>query len=218
MSNNNHNSMQFPEPSTYTTALSAVNNSQDLILDEFRKLYVISHTNPDNQEYQQQFANATSNVDQLESKLFTIGNDVESIIETMNKSLFDLNTQIEQERARNANLQTKMETVDQQYTSANGMISEYKQFYNMNYLRNWGLLLSIVLCVYAITIIRIPAKSAYRVSQNNFQQTALLSLLYNIIMFIPCLIGDLLGYVRKMLQVMFSALAYIPCLLTGKIE
>lgn len=215
---NNNFHTKFPEPSTYISELSVLNESQDVILDEFRKLYIISHTNPDNQEYQQQFVNANSHVEQLQSKLFTLGNNVESKIDVMNTSLFDLNTQIEQERERNAALQNKMDTVEQQYTSADSMISDYKQYYNINYLRNWGLLLSIVLCVYAITIIRVPAKTAYRVSQNNFQQAALLSLLYNIIMFIPCLLGDLLWYVGKLVRLVFSGLAYIPCLLTGKIE
>jgi hypothetical protein len=108
--------------------------------------------------------------------------------------------------------------VAQEYTSADGMIAEYKEYYNMNYLRNWALLLSTVLCIYAITLIREPAKTGSRLYQNNFQQAALLSLIYNIIMFIPCLVGDLFRFVGSLFKFIFSALAYIPCLLTGKIE
>lgn len=210
--------LHIPDPNTFTSQLSTFNDSQMSILDEFKKVYIISHTNPDNQEYQQQFANASSHVDQLESKLFTIGNEVGSHIEQANQSLFDLNTQIEAERKRNALLKNKVSSIEQQYTSADGMISEYKEFYNMNYLRNWGLLLSIVLCIYAITIIRTPAKSADRVALNRQQQDALFCLIYNIIMFIPCLIKDILLFVGNLVKLIFNIIAYIPCLLTGKIQ
>ncbi len=214
----NHNIKAFPKPSSYTSKIEELNDSKNLILDEFRKVYIISHTNPNSQEYQQQFANASSQLDQVQSNLFSIGNEVQSNTDTMNNSLLDLNVQIDNERKRNAKLHEKLGKVEQQYTSASGMISEYKEYYNINFLRNWALLLSIVLCIYAITIIRVPARSADRVMQNQFQQTALLSLIYNIFVFIPCLLGDVLRFIWKIFSVVFSAIAYIPCLLTGKIE
>lgn len=208
----------FTKPSTYTAQVTDLMESTNLILDEFRKVYVISHANPNSQEYQQQFANASSNVDQVQSKLFSMTNDVQSNLDTLSGSLLDLNTQIEIERKRNAKLKKKLGIVEDQHVSASGLINEYKEYYNMNYLRNWGLALSTILCIYAITIIWVPARTAERLAVNRFQQHALLSLIVNTLMFIPCLLGDLFRFVAKILVLLVNALLYIPCLLAGEIK
>jgi|LauGreDrversion2_2_1035103.scaffolds.fasta_scaffold00498_5 hypothetical protein len=218
MNNSKFSPTSFTKPTTYTSQINDLHESQDLLLDEFRKVYVISHMHPDNQEYQQQFANASSHLDQVQSKLFSLDNELQGNVETLNASLFELNTLIDKERKKNADLKRNMRRVENQHTSANEMISEYKEYYNMNYLRNWGLLLSTVLCIYAITVIREPAKTAERVAQNKFEQTALLSLIVNTLLFIPCLIGDILMLVGKALTMVVNALLYIPSLVFGKVE
>jgi hypothetical protein len=212
-------SEDFMKSMNYTGVVNELSESKAILLDEFRKVYVISNMHPDSQEYQQQFANANSKIEQLQSKTFSIGNDVQSNVEKLNLSLVDLNAGITEERRKNEVLKRKLGIVENKYNSASEMFNEYKEYYNMNYLRNWGLLLSIALCIYAIYIIRIPARTAERVAQNNFDRNTLFTLVIDLFSYIPCLLGNIMLFVGRFLTLIIKAILYVPCLLVGmKIE
>jgi hypothetical protein len=135
----------------YIEQLDGLNSSIDTLLAEFRKIYVVSKMNPNSAEYQQQYANITANINQIQSKLFTTSNGIQVNIDEISKKLLEINKLIDIEREKNHKLKSKLGIVEDKNNSASEMIYNYKQMYNYNYLRNWALFLSITLCIFSIS-------------------------------------------------------------------
>jgi DNA repair exonuclease SbcCD ATPase subunit len=143
--------INYKEPEQYIKNLNELGGSIDLLLAEFSKIYVVYNMNSNNPEYQQQYANIISNINQVQSKLFSTSNDVQVSIDEITKKLVEINVLISNEREKNRELKRKLGHVEHKNNSAYEMIDNYKQMYNINYLRNWGLFLSTVLCILAIS-------------------------------------------------------------------
>ena len=71
----------------------------------------------------------------------------------MNQQLFKLNIFITKERQKNRKLKSKLGIIENTGNASTEMINNYKELYNMNYLRNWSLLLSSFLCIAAIGVV-----------------------------------------------------------------
>jgi len=121
-----------------------------LLLNEFKKLYVITNMHPTNEEYQTQYQNVINSLAEILSKLFSISNDVQVNIDNSNKKLFEFDILIRQEKDQNKELKRKLGIVENKSNAASEMISDYKDIYDKRYLRNWSLLLSSIVCLVAI--------------------------------------------------------------------
>ena len=121
------------------------------ILDDFKKAYLFYNKNPQNNEYQQTLQTAKSHLNKVNSKLFILGNEVETSTEAINKKLIALDILIKNAKEKNKDLKRKLFVVDHKYNVSDEMISDYKLTYNTDYLRNWGLLLSIIVVGFTIT-------------------------------------------------------------------
>jgi hypothetical protein len=85
------------------------------------------------------------NITKLSNELFNLSNTVQVDIDTMNTQLVELNNLIKEEKERNRTLKLKLGIVENKNNAASEMISNYKQYYDYGYLRNWGLFLSIII-------------------------------------------------------------------------
>jgi len=142
----------FMEVATFHEKINEMNGSIGLLLDEFKKIYILSKMHPTNQEYQQQYANITTGINHVQSKLFSISNDVKTNIDKLNKHLFALDIEIKKEREKNKVLKRKMGIVENKSNAASEMIDDYMQIYDERYLRNWALGLSSVICIISIGV------------------------------------------------------------------
>lgn len=140
----------FETPEQYIQKLDQLNGGVNLLLDEFKKIYIVSKMNPDIQEYQQQYANIISSINQIQSSLFTISNDVQVNIDEISQKMILLNVLIEKERVLNRKLKRNLGIIENNNSAFTEMIYNYKQIYNINYLRNWALFLSSVFCIITI--------------------------------------------------------------------
>ena len=140
----------YKESSIFKEKLETLNNQLPAILDDFKKYYVFYNKNPEYSEYQQMFENIKSNLTKINSDLFTLSNDVESSTDDLNKKLFALDILIKREKDRNRELKRKLGIVEHKNNASSEMISNYQEIYDSGYLRNWGLLLSIVVGIYTI--------------------------------------------------------------------
>ena len=77
----------FKTPEEYIGKLDELNGGVGLLLDEFKKIYVISRMHPDNEEIQQRYQNMIASINQIQSKLFSTSNDVQVNINDLNKKL-----------------------------------------------------------------------------------------------------------------------------------
>jgi predicted choloylglycine hydrolase len=136
----------------YNNKLTELDESIKLLLEDFKKNYVLAEMNPDNEEIQERYDNVISNINQAKAKLFSISNDIQFNINNVNKKLLEIDDLIKNEKNKNNNLKRKLGIVEDKHMSSLEMISDYRYIYEINYLRNWGLFLSTIICLYTINI------------------------------------------------------------------
>lgn len=137
----------------YIEQLKKLDGGINIILEGFKRVYIVSKMNPTNEEYNQQFQNIANSLASILSQLFTISNSVQVNIDNINKNLVELNNLIKQERQTNRELKQKLGIIENNGNASTEMINDYTDIYNMNYLRNWSLLLSSIFCMISIGII-----------------------------------------------------------------
>jgi hypothetical protein len=142
---------EFPDASQFTKKLQTLQSQLPAILADFQKDYVLYNTDTNNQEYQQLFENIKTNLNNVNSQLFTLSNNVQSNIDKMNSKLFELDVLIRKERERNKELKHKLGIVEHKNAAASEMIINYKEIYQSKYLRNWALFFSIVFVITTIS-------------------------------------------------------------------
>jgi hypothetical protein len=143
--------LNLKNPGEYINKLDELNGGVNLLLDEFKKIYIIAKMHPNNEDIQARYQDMTSNINQLQSKLFSVSNDIQVNINDINKKLLELDGLIRIERDKNRELRKKLGMVEHKNNSASEMIDNYREIYDIKYLRNWALFLSTVICIFTIS-------------------------------------------------------------------
>lgn len=152
LENNNYYNI-FTKTEKYKENISQLDSGLHLLLSEFKKLYVITKMNPNNQEYQNLYQNIINSLAEILSKLFSVSNDVQVNIENLNKKLFEFDILIKKEKEKNIQLKRKLGIIEHENNAASEMISNYKDIYNQRYLRNWSLILCSIIGIVSISTI-----------------------------------------------------------------
>jgi type II secretory ATPase GspE/PulE/Tfp pilus assembly ATPase PilB-like protein len=98
------------------------------------------------------FENIKTNLNNIMTELFVISNNLEKDHTKINKELKILNIDIEKEKINNAKLKNTLVNLINKYNSSDIMIDDYKQIYNINYLKNFTVLVGII-CTCILLII-----------------------------------------------------------------
>ena len=157
LSDNENITNKYPEASSFTTKVQALQSQLPAILADFKKYYVFYNKNPEYPEYQQTYQNIKGNLNDVNSNLFTLSNDVQSNTDNLNKGLHILNKLIKKEKDKNRKLKIDLGIVENKNNAATEMISDYKQIYDSDYLRNWAMFLSILIVGASISKIYKPS-------------------------------------------------------------
>lgn len=134
----------------YMNKITELNGSIGLLLDEFKEIYVLANMHPTNEEIQQRYQTMTSNIERIQAEVFSMSNNIQFDINEINKKLVEYNLLIQKERELNRNLKSKLGIIEHKNNAASEMISDFKEIYNIKYLRNWSLFLSIIICIVSI--------------------------------------------------------------------
>jgi hypothetical protein len=153
LSGDNYDRNNYNLNNEYYEKINNLNAGVDILLDNFKKLYIVSKINPSNQQIQEQYQNTIHNLEEVLSQLFITSNSIQVNIDDLNQQLFKLNIFITKEREKNRKLKSKLGIIENTGNASSEMINNYKELYNMNYLRNWSLLLSSFLCIAAIGVV-----------------------------------------------------------------
>lgn len=143
----------YLEYDAYMTQLSNLDSGVDILLGQFKKLYVLTNMNSSNIEYKQQFKTALDNLAEILSKLYSISNDVDVNIANISSELLKYNVLIKKERDYNKELTKKIRITQNKSDSATTLINDYTDIYDEKYLRNWSIVLCIVVCLTSINIL-----------------------------------------------------------------
>lgn len=137
-------------PDEMKQKLQTIKEKAPYILAEFKNAYVAYNKNPEYPDYQQMFANIQANVTNINSQLFTALNEAEMNTDELNKKMICLNTLIVQERNKNRILKKRAGIIDKKNNAASEQIYDYTRIYEEGYLRNWGLIISIIIVGFAV--------------------------------------------------------------------
>jgi len=129
----------YPTSEQFTEKLQVLQEQLPAILEDFKKYYIFYNKNPEYDEYRQMYENMKNNLNKINSDLFVLSNDVSSNTDELNKQLFYLNDLIEQEKQKNKMLKRKLGIVENKSNAADEMITNFREIYESDYLRNWGL-------------------------------------------------------------------------------
>ena len=143
------NIIQLPQPSSFLSVIETLNQQFTPILDDYKKYYVFHKMVPDYNEYQQMFETINSNLNEVTTKLFTTTNDIEVNTEKISKKLKTLSVMINQEKEKNKTFRSRLEMIDGKNNSSDILITNYKEMYDIEYIRNWALVIGIVLSIIA---------------------------------------------------------------------
>ena len=131
--------------SNYRTKLNDLKKQLPIVLDDYKKIYVLYNKTPDGN--QQSFDTINGNMTSLTNSLRKIQTDVESDISKFNKDLDEIHTNIAKEK--NAYISYKNALGDTTYknNSAGIMYNDYKDLYTSAYLKNWAMLSGVILSI-----------------------------------------------------------------------
>lgn len=134
----------------YLNTIKTLEQKLPSILDDFKKYYVFFNKNPTYDEYRRIFENLKSNLSEIESDLFNLSNKLDINIINTSKELLKYNKLIEEERKRSIKLNSKVSQYDNTYNGSKQLITNYKEMYNLNYLRNIFIFLGIILSIFLL--------------------------------------------------------------------
>jgi hypothetical protein len=131
-------------PEEIKNRIKTLEEQSPYILAEFKKNFILYNKNPEYSEYQQMFQNIKSNLGKIGAQFFELLNTIQVDTEELNKKLNCLNALIVEERQKNRRLKRRLGIVDNENNASNEMIYDFNKMYEEGYLRNWGLVISIL--------------------------------------------------------------------------
>ena len=136
--------INFNDPAIFTEKINTLKEQLPAILSDFKKSYISYKRNPGNPEYEQVFENIKANLNKINSQVFTISNDINVNTDDINKKLLTINILIKKEKEKNEILKRRLNIVERNNNKSTELISNYKEMYDSEYLRNWGIFLSLI--------------------------------------------------------------------------
>lgn len=134
----------------YNEQLDALNSQFYSILDDYKKYYIFFNKNPDYQDYATAYANVKSNIQSINSNVFRISGEAESALNKLMEDTKDINAKILEEKILNERLKNNLGLIKTNTASANVMISNYKELYREQYIRNLTTFLGLFLSTFVI--------------------------------------------------------------------
>lgn len=120
----------------YKTSLATIQQQFPSVLDDFKKYYVLSNKEPDSNEYKQLYLSIKGNMEELFSQLFFITNNAQKDIDELNKSLLDLNSQIDEEKKKNNKYKSEVNNLQGNTNGSHKLSTNYSTLYTKQCVRN----------------------------------------------------------------------------------
>ena len=139
---------QFQQMQSNQNTLDQLTSQLNPILEQFQNAYVNYHMNPTNNEAEQTFQTAHSNMQSLNSQLFSIDNALQQNIHILDKNLIHLNKMIQKAKNENQYLNKKYNQTNSKQEGSVGMVYEFNEIYRRDYLTNINLFIGVILSLY----------------------------------------------------------------------
>ena len=140
----------LPKASYYKNQLNNLVQQMPSVLDDFQQYYVFTNTTPSSVEYQNMYQNILNNISSINTQVFTITNEIDKNTQTMNSELKKFNEQIKEGKKENRFLKKKLGLTDNRIDDSEQLIEDYKEMYNLTYLKNFNKIIGIIIASYVL--------------------------------------------------------------------
>ena len=131
--------------------LETIQEQLPSILSDFKKYYIFYNKNPEYPEYHNFFENIKTNLNEINSKLFVLSNEVQQKNDDINNKFKELDKLIKETKIQNQKLKSKIYVVENKANASNELINDYNNMYDVDYLRNWAIILSTCIAGFVLT-------------------------------------------------------------------
>jgi len=114
-------------------------------LDDFTKFYVYFNKNPEVNEFQNFYANSKSQLQTMSRQLFLTTNNIDKIIEEIDKQVSSISIKLEGEEELYKKLMELAENIDNTQDGSQILIDDSKKKYNDQYYKNIQIFIGIII-------------------------------------------------------------------------
>ena len=114
-------------------------------LDDFTKYYVYFNKNPEVNEFQNFYANSKSQLQTMSRQLFLTTNNIDKIIEEIDKQVSSISIKLEGEEELYKKLMELAENIDNTQDGSQILIDDSKKKYNDQYYKNIQIFIGIII-------------------------------------------------------------------------
>jgi excinuclease UvrABC nuclease subunit len=133
-----------PEANIFDEKIKGIQKIFFSALDDFKKYYVYYNKNPEVDEYQNFFATSKGQLQELNSDIFLITNNIQKNIKDLSTEMAEISNNLNYEKKLNAELLSLINNIQTTEDGSAIMIDDVKDEYNMQYYKNWELFIGII--------------------------------------------------------------------------
>ena len=133
-----------PQANKFDEKIKGIKNSFFSALDDFKKYYVFYNKNPEVDEYQNFFATSKGQLQELNSDIFVVTNNIQKHIKDLNAEMAVISTKLKDEKDLSSELLSLINNVQTTEDGSAIMIDDAKEEYNIQYYKNWELFIGII--------------------------------------------------------------------------
>ena len=126
-------------------------------LDDFKQYYVFYNKNPEVDEYSNIFENSKNQLQSLSGEMYTITNNIQKNIQTLNDDMIEISENLNVEKTKNKSYNTTLTGLKGTESGSNILISNTKEEYIINYIINTELFAGILF----ILALMLPTRFSY---------------------------------------------------------
>jgi hypothetical protein len=147
-----------PQANKFNEKIKTIKGSFFSALDDFKKYYVFYHKNPEVDEFQNYFANSKGQLQQLNSDMFLVTNNIQQKIKDLDVEMRLVSHKLKDEKELNGELLKLINRVQTTQDGSAIMIDDAKNEYNIQYYKNWELFIGIVIFLgISVKLLKTPA-------------------------------------------------------------
>jgi len=147
-----------PQANKFNEKIKTIKGSFFSALDDFKKYYVFYHKNPEVDEFQNYFANSKGQLQQLNSDMFLVTNNIQQKIKDLDVEMRLVSRKLKDEKELNGELLKLINRVQTTQDGSAIMIDDAKNEYNIQYYKNWELFIGIVIFLgISVKLLKTPA-------------------------------------------------------------
>lgn len=129
------------------------------VLGDFRKYYVFYNKNPEASEYENYYATSKGQLQTISSNLFSTTNNIDKIIEELNKEMSLVSLRLERAKQLNTELTKKLHNLENTQNGSEIMLDDSKDAYTIQYYKNWQLFIGVIgLTILILKLYKVPIK------------------------------------------------------------